>query len=107
MYKDRSDPRFGYRLDLDMNIDTGIPGLTISVAEVKTTTKQKFRTVRKCKKKRRGKCIKKSKKKVPLFKLRKCPKSKKMFFKGEFTLLDDSLLTREVELPCRFRFRNK
>ena len=107
MFIDRSDPRFGYRMDFDMSIDTGIPGLTISVADIKSTTKQRYRTVRTCKKKRRGKCVKKSRKKIPLFRLHKCPKSKKMFFKGEFILLDDTVLTREVELPCRFKIRNK
>ena len=103
-YKDNSDPRFGSRVDINTNIDTGIPGLTVSVAEINTTIKQLFR--RNCLKKRRGKCVRRSKKKIGLFKLGKCPKSKKVFFKGEFTLMDDTVLTREGEIPCRFKFKS-
>ncbi len=103
VFKDNSDPRFGSRMDIDMNMDTGIPGLTISIAEIKSTVKQLFR--RNCLKKRRGKCVRRSKKKIGLFKVGKCPKSKKVFFKGEFTLLDDTVLTHEGEIPCRFKFK--
>ncbi len=104
-FKDNSDPRFGSRLDINMNVDVGIPGLTISIAEITSTIKQLFR--RNCLKKRRGKCVRRSKKKIGLFKLGKCPKSKKVFFKGEFTLMDDTVLTREGEIPCRFKIRSK
>ena len=102
IFKDNSDPRFGSRMDVDVAVDTGIPGLTVSVAEMKTTVKQLFR--RNCLKKRRGKCVRRSKKKIGLFKLGKCPKSKKVVFRGEFTLLDGTLLTHEGEIPCRFKF---
>lgn len=107
--KDNSQgPNYAYRMDLDASIDTPpeIPNLSISISSLKTTTKAKTRTKRICKKRSRGRCVKRGKKKIPLYRLKKCPASREIFFRADFTYVSAPPISREVKLPCRFRIKS-
>lgn len=98
-------PNYAYRLSIDASIDTPpeLANITISIASLKTTTKAKTRTKIVCRKMSSGKCIKKGKKKIPLYKLKKCPASHEIFFRADFEYVNLPPISREVKLPCRFK----
>ena len=101
-------PNYAYRMDLDASIDVPpeIPNLSISISSLKTTTKAKTRTKIICKKRSRGKCVKRGKKKIPLYRLKKCPASREIFFRADFTYVGAPPISRVVKLPCRFRIKS-
>jgi hypothetical protein len=94
--------KYGYKLVLP----TGpIAGINISLAEIRATVKGLTITKKKttCKKKRRGKCVKKKTKKTNIFWFTQptCPPSGKISFES-FYGYDDPVpdITKTIELSC-------
>ena len=106
--KDSSQgPNYAYRLSLDAGIDLPpeLSNITVSINSLSTTTKAKTRTKRVCKKRSGGKCVKKGKVKIPLYRLKKCPASKEIFFRADFVYAVAPPISRVVKLPCRYKFK--
>ena len=102
-------PDYGYRMDLDASIETPpeLQDLTISIAELKVKIPPKTRIKKTCKKKRRGKCVKYKKKKILLARLKKCPASKEILFRADFTFADGTFESIVSRAACRFKIRRK
>jgi hypothetical protein len=95
------DGLYGYKLVLP----TGpINGIQISVAEVHVTTRGLFLTKKKvsCKKRKRGKCVKKKVKKTSLFWFTQppCPASGQFNFQAFYGYANDPDETKTISIPC-------
>jgi hypothetical protein len=95
------DGLYGYKLVLP----TGpINGIQISVAEVHVTTRGLFLTKKKvsCKKRKRGKCVKKKVKKSSLFWFTQppCPASGQFNFQAFYGYANDPDETKTISIPC-------
>jgi hypothetical protein len=96
------DGRFGYRFEIPAG---PVQGFRVSVAEVQATNPgfSVFKKKTKCKKKRKGKCVKKSvkKKRIFWFTEPKCPPSQQLPFQSFYAY--ENVATpqiKEVTVPC-------